>query len=161
MFKIGDKVRCVDNGVSRLLDRGEYVVVASMSGKVLVDGVTDWFFDWRFELVEETPALPEDRFIEQVLREMGYESFTVNDVRASPQFHPSVLYAANLLAKLDKYEPQPKPVDPDLLIAREAVASTCTTERFVNKYRAGDFDDSSGIIGALRALQLAREKGAL
>ena len=55
-------------------------------------------------------------------------------------------------------------VDPDLLIAREAVAQCLEASdwpEWAADCRAGQSDDDYGVESALRALKLAREKGAL
>lgn len=64
-FKVGDKVRCIDEGTGRCVQDGavyeiSYVEgsprLSGSSGMVKVKGVYGDFWDWRFEKVEEAAS---------------------------------------------------------------------------------------------------------
>jgi hypothetical protein len=76
-----------------------------------------------------------------------------------PERHPAVKVLAGIIATHEK-----PPVDPDLEIAREALALTCeghSNPGSAAMARAGEYDDTAGVTAARHALRLARERGVL
>lgn len=102
--------------------------------------------------------LPADRHIEEALRRGGAVNTRVASVHTYCDAYSSVIELARMI---EKYEPIPELVDPDLLIVREAHAEACTTASYKSDYLSGVYDNTSGVVTALRAIKLAREKGAL
>lgn len=98
-----------------------------------------------------TDQLPADRYIKEALRRSGYKETKANTVQGNPAAYPAVLALARMI---EKYEPIPEPVDPDVEIVKEAKASLCIG------LQSGDPMPSAGAI-ALRAIKLARERGVL
>lgn len=159
-FKVGDKVKCIEcRGSDDALVLDQIYIVSSATNErriTRVEGVPSTWFSGRFELVEAF-ILPEDRFIEQVLKDLGIHAVRLEDIRRWPTSNPTIVYAANLLAKLDKYEPQPKPVDPDLLIARKSVADMCHHQNNAKEYLKGTYDHLDTMKTALAAIKAYKE----
>lgn len=94
--------------------------------------------------------LPADRHIEEALRRLK-SCHPISHVKKYDGEYDHVLILARMI---EKYEPIPEPVDPDVEIVKEAKTSLCIG------LQSGDPMPSAGAI-ALRAIKLAREKGAL
>lgn len=77
--------------------------------------------------------------------------------------HPSNNRAIKALARIVATHEKP-PVDPDLEIAREAMALTFeghSNPGSAAKARAGEYDDTAGVTSIRHALRIARERGVL
>lgn len=96
--------------------------------------------------------LPADRYIEEALRRVGGGDCSVEVVKRDYAQSGVCRSTIELARMIEKYEPIPEPVDPDLLIAEEVAASRWTPD-------SGFYEMEKE--AALRAIKLARERRVL
>lgn len=100
--------------------------------------------------------LPADWMIERAIEILDFSS-SVSHVKEAPFAYASVINLAHYVG-----EHETAPVNPDLLIAREACAKMYEEysiyEDYPEKYRSGEFDENDEELNiALRAIKLYKE----
>ena len=103
--------------------------------------------------------LPADRYLEAAWARGRYGFFPSDYMRKYPNGYAHVIELARMI---EKYEPIPEPVDPDLLIAREAAARILEEDEkyeTARVFRKGEFDEF--LKNEVAAIKLARERGVM
>ena len=114
-FKVGDKVRYIEEGYPPLKSGEEYTVCGLIENfGIILTGVESWWNVWRFEIVESSEHTQETFTLEEVIKALLYvypegwsdtKEQVIADTKAELEKRKNLEYLKYLELK-EKFEPR-------------------------------------------------------